>query len=267
MTSFQHLRSDLMELGFTEYEARVYLALLMQSPATGYQISKAAGVPRSMVYEALGRLDGRGAVLSTQSARSTLYRPLPPEVLLERYEREHSQLIRSLRAGLAQVEGPAAGERLWRIRGQAPVRTYMRRIVEASREELFLVLPDSELEVLRPAVLAAAGRGVSVRALLTGVGSLDVGEVARHPSLESELQQLTHIALVAADRAQALIADISGEVFATVTEDDNLVLITRQFVWMELLAQQLVSRLGDDLFDVLDPSDQSIFRELQAKGA
>ena len=33
-----------------------HLALLGENPATGYQVSKKAGIPRSMVYEALGRL-------------------------------------------------------------------------------------------------------------------------------------------------------------------------------------------------------------------
>ncbi|MEI2690522.1 MAG: helix-turn-helix domain-containing protein [Anaerolineae bacterium] len=59
------LLAKLAELGFTEYEAKVYLALLDDYPASGYQISKTAGVPRSMVYEALGRLKLRGAVLET----------------------------------------------------------------------------------------------------------------------------------------------------------------------------------------------------------
>jgi sugar-specific transcriptional regulator TrmB len=265
MALMHRLQADLTDLGFTEYEARVYLSLLEENPATGYQISKSSGVPRSMVYEALGRLDHRGAVLSTQSGRATLYRPLPPDVLLERYEREHHELIDSLRAGLAKVEGKAAGERVWRILGQAPVHSYMLRMIEASSRELFLVLPDPELAALREAVVGAEARGVRVRALLTGQDNLDVGEVARHPSLESELQQLTNIALVEADHKQALIADTSGEVTATVTEDNNLVLIARQFVWMELLAQQLVSRLGEELFEALDPSAQGIFRELQAR--
>jgi len=139
--------------------------------------------------------------------------------------------------------------------------------VEACAGELFLVLPDPELEALREVVVQAAARGVRVRALLTGQGSLEVGQVARHPSVESELQQLTHIALVETDQVQALIADTSGEVSATVTKDDNLVLIARQFVWMELLAQQLVQRLGEDLFQALDPAAQGIFRELQTKEA
>jgi HTH-type transcriptional regulator, sugar sensing transcriptional regulator len=267
IVAVQRLWADLSALGFTEYEARVYLSLLKQSPATGYQISIACGVPRSMVYEALGRLDGRGAVLSSRSGRATLYRPLRPEVLLDRYEREHGQLIASLRAELAEFgEQPGPGL-LWRIRGGEPVMAYMRSMIESSRSELFLVLPDAELDALRADLAQAAGRGVKLQTLLTGEADLALGEVARHPSRESELQQLTHIALIEKDREEALIADTSGEVSASVTGDENLVLIARQFVWMELLAQRLVARLGDELFDVLEPSARSLFRELQVREA
>jgi sugar-specific transcriptional regulator TrmB len=41
---------------FSEYEAKVYLTLLHENSATGYHLSKKWGVPRSMAYEALGRL-------------------------------------------------------------------------------------------------------------------------------------------------------------------------------------------------------------------
>src|SRR3546814_13910967 len=57
------LLQDLKRLGFTEYEARVYVQLLRQSPATAYEIAKADGVPRPNTYHALEALAKRGAVL------------------------------------------------------------------------------------------------------------------------------------------------------------------------------------------------------------
>src|SRR3546814_12369725 len=57
------LLQDLKRLGFTEYEARVYVQLLRQSPATAYEIAKAASVPRPNTYHALEALTKRGAVL------------------------------------------------------------------------------------------------------------------------------------------------------------------------------------------------------------
>ena len=94
------LLKDLTQIGFTEYEAKVYLTLLRDYPATGYQVSKDSGVPRSMVYETLSRLHGRGFVLETTEGRATLYRPLPPKTLLARRVSEHERLITDLRGGL-----------------------------------------------------------------------------------------------------------------------------------------------------------------------
>ncbi|NJM08792.1 TrmB family transcriptional regulator, partial [Candidatus Gracilibacteria bacterium] len=94
---------QLTALGMTEYEARVYLALLSDHPATGYQISRVAGIPRSMVYEALGRLEVRGAVLKSPEEKATLYRPVAPDVLLDRYEAEAQRRTRVLREGLAPL--------------------------------------------------------------------------------------------------------------------------------------------------------------------
>src|SRR5271166_5172326 len=92
--------SSLIAVGFTEYEAKVYVELLRENPTTGYQLSKSAGIPRSMVYEVLGRLSNRGAVLETREERATLYRPLPPDMLLDQHQQEQHQLIEGLREEL-----------------------------------------------------------------------------------------------------------------------------------------------------------------------
>ena len=61
--------TDLTELfarlGVSDYEGRVYAALLALNPATAYEAAKEAGVPTSKVYEVLDRLEARGMVRST----------------------------------------------------------------------------------------------------------------------------------------------------------------------------------------------------------
>ncbi len=58
---------------------------------------------------------------------------------------------------------------------------------------------------------------------------------------------------------EALIANRDEEMSATVTTNHNLVLITRQFIWMELFAQRIYSRLDKDLITKLNPEDQKLF--------
>ena len=113
-----YLKNNLTQIGFTEYEAKVYLALLHESPATGYQLSKKSGVPRSMVYEALGRLAARGAVLETVEGRATLYRPLPPDVLLDRYEEDQQRMMAGLRTGMEKIYQSSDEDKVWSISGR-----------------------------------------------------------------------------------------------------------------------------------------------------
>ncbi|MCS6843235.1 MAG: hypothetical protein NZ528_02775 [Caldilineales bacterium] len=255
------LRAKLTELGFTEYEARVYLALLDQYPATGYQISKEAGVPRSMVYEALGRLRSRGAVLETPDDRATLYRPVPPDVLLDNHQRAQQALVAELRSRLAALYAQRDEDRIWTIAGREMVLSYARAMIREAQEELFLALDDPEVAALREEIVAACRRGVTVGAVMIGGETLSCGQIVHHPPLESELHELSDMLVVAVDRRQVLVAAGSrhGDMTATVTHNRNLVLIVRQFVWMELFAQRIFTRLGQDLLSRLEPDDRRVF--------
>jgi Cd2+/Zn2+-exporting ATPase len=257
------LLNDLNRMGFTEYEAKVYLALLSSSPATGYQVSKTSGVPRSMVYDALSRLHTRGAILESIEGRAAIYRPLPPEVLLARERDEHEQLIERLRTGLTSHQNALQGERVWSLSGHRPILSYAVQLIDRSRSEVHVVLTDPDLMHLKPSLLLASQRNVAVHALLTGEGTLECGEVAYHPPLESSLQGLTGMLLVVVDGHEVLIADAEHD-RATVTANVHLVGIARQFVWMEFFTQRIYARLGSDLLDRLELEDRSIFESLRA---
>ncbi|MBU0494215.1 MAG: TrmB family transcriptional regulator [Chloroflexi bacterium] len=256
--------TGLAAMGFTEYEAKVYMALLREYPATGYQISKTSGVPRSMVYAALGRLHVRGAVLETRDERATLYRPLPPDVLLDQHEQEQRDLLGAMREGLRKLYEPRDEDRVWSISKRRSVLSYAIQMIQQAQAEVYLVLADPDLAALHEDIRAACGRGVAVSALLTGAAELDCGQVARHAPLESQLQGLTDTLMVIADGREVMVARSDTEMTATITRNPNLVLIARQFVWMELLAQRIHTRLGPDLLARLDPADRQIFEGLTA---
>ena len=265
------IQENLIAAGFSEYEARVYLSLLGEHPATGYQISKSSGVPRSMVYEALGRLHARGAVLKSESERAAYYKPVPPGTLLDRFSKEHKSLIDQLRRDLTKRYQPEQGERLWSISGRSAVLAYASQMMGGAERDVSIVTNDLELEDLRPAILDCCKRGLELNVLLTGRSQLYLDEkscknqIARHPPLESELHELKDFLLVVADSRECLIAshDQHSEQFqATVTSNGDLVLIAWQFVWMELFTQRIYSSMGSDLLGKLAPDDRRIFESL-----
>lgn len=252
------LPAKLAAIGLTEYEAKVYLALLPEYPATGYQISKASGVPRSMVYEALGRLESRGAVLKSVEEKATLYRPISPASLLDRYEREARERATELRARLAPMFTHEKSARIWNFSGRREALLAAEELITRAERELMLVLTDADVAALRPALAAAHARGVELGVMLTGDELFDLGQVVRHPKRETEIHGMVESLIVVVDESDVLIA--SGHLVseATVTTNRNMVLIARQFIWMELFAQRIFARLGPDLLDRLDPDDRQV---------
>ena len=249
----------LTQIGFTEYEAKVYLTLLHENPATGYHLSKKSGVPRSMVYETLGRLSARGAALESVEGRVTFYTPLPPDLLMDRYEDEQRRMTENLREGLQKLYEATDEDKVWSITGLQPTLAYASRMIAEAQQEVHLVLADDDLEVLSEDIAAAHNKGVSISTLLTGKADLKFGRVAYHPPLESELQELTNTLVVVSDNHQALIASKSElGTTTTITGNHNLVLMARQFVWMELFAQRALAKMGREFLDQLEPEDRKI---------
>ncbi len=150
-------------------------------------------------------------------------------------------------------------------------------MIQGAENEILLVLSDPDLLLLRAEIESASQREVSISVLLTGEGSLGElphpAQIARHPPLESQLQELTNMLLVAVDASECLIASTdlahpeAGQSPATITNNRNLILIARQFVWMELLTQRIYNQLGSDLLRRLSSADRQIFESFGQRPA
>ena len=99
----------LKSAGMSGYEAKAYLALLASpEPANGYEVAKASGVPRSTVYETLGKLVARGAAFEVATAsggsgNGVAYVALPADALIGRLRREATGTFNGLESILPQL--------------------------------------------------------------------------------------------------------------------------------------------------------------------
>jgi Cd2+/Zn2+-exporting ATPase len=99
---------------------------------------------------------------------------------------------------------------------------------------------------------------VALGVILTGDIPFELGQVVRHPKRETELHRMEETLIVVADEREFLIASGHTVTSATVTTNPNMVLIARQFIWMELFAQRIFARLGSDLLARLTPEDRQV---------
>ena len=82
----------LEKLGFSQNEAKVYITLLRNKRLNGYEIAKLSGVSRSLVYEVVNRLVGKGILLRLEG-EPNYYIPLEYENLMARINRDNDEYI------------------------------------------------------------------------------------------------------------------------------------------------------------------------------
>lgn len=161
------LISDFRRLGFTEYEARIYMQLLTESPATAYEIAKATGVPRPNTYNALDALAKRGAVLPI-SENPVRYVASPPDRHLNNLGRETMAVCTNLARELSRLRAPADDPYVWNVQGEAAI---FQKITSLINETVTSICIKADAEVLRlysESLRAAAERGVDILVVLFG---------------------------------------------------------------------------------------------------
>lgn len=202
------LLERLIEIGFSEYEARAYVAALALGTTTGYQVAKESGIPRSAIYEVLNKLTERGAVLTQSFGDQIRYVPVPANQFLNRLQHEFQRNLELLRKELDHIEATEALGNTWNVTGRANLFSFARQmIMEVTAEVLLLVGDDDELDNLLGELQEAHARGVAVTILSpTPYEAADL-PVHVHPDEIRLRQAIGHGFVLVCDERQALLAD------------------------------------------------------------
>ena len=128
----------LIGYGFTEYQARVYLALLELGTTAATPIPALSKVPRSRVYSILQQLNEKG-LTQILPERPLRYQPVPLATYLHEIAQEQKRSAERLEESLETVstEFPVVGDALPQTRGTFEA-IYGRRNVWLRTEEMYV---------------------------------------------------------------------------------------------------------------------------------
>jgi sugar-specific transcriptional regulator TrmB len=152
--------------GFTEYEAKCYVALVRTRTGTAREIGELADVPRARVYDCVDELRERGLV-EVQGSNPKQYRGVTPDTALDTVEAAFEDRLDRLSTVLPQLdtdpEEAAEGD-VWVMEGLDTVGERLSTLIDdAEREVVLAVATESLLETDLPAALGrASDRGVDV---------------------------------------------------------------------------------------------------------
>ncbi len=176
---FDPILENLKDLGFTEYEGKVYLCLITEHPLSAYSISKVSGVPHSRVYDITRRLIKKGFVTS-KGTNPELFSPLAPEEMIGRIRKENEKVTDQLKRQLSHIHFKADFDPVWNLNDRDEVLETAQRIIRETESSLFIGIWDEELEVLETDLRKASERGVKVNILLYGEAEPDFGILCYH---------------------------------------------------------------------------------------
>ncbi len=170
---------SLKELGLNTYEAKVYVALLKQYPATGYEVSKIADIPQSRTYDTLKVLTQKQIVTSSPDKPVT-YSPIKPSELTKRYKRKMTNNIEFLDKHLPNVKEDYL-EPIMSISGDIKTHEKLVEIIKNAKKEIYLEIWSQDFKKIEQDLLDAYNRNVEIR--IVGYDRLQsrFGMVFEHP--------------------------------------------------------------------------------------
>lgn len=252
----------LQDLGFSEYEAKAYIALLRTNPATGYQVSKESAVPRSMIYEVLNKLIARGAALSSMAERTTLYAPVGPDELLDRLRHEFEEQLDSARRALATISSPPQAEYVWNIEGGDNILAKARDMIESAESQVHVGLLPATLPALQASLDRAIERRVEVIINTTAFVDISGARVVVTPLVLDDVGQLgTQGLMLTVDSVQALVSQQldSPAAKAAWTTNPLIAFVVEQHMRTDMVIPRLLELLGSQALEVLDARDLAVF--------
>lgn len=251
----------LKQLGFGDYEARAYVALLQRNPLNGYELAKVSGVPRANIYSVLQKLEERGAIVRLETPDSVRYAPLPPGELLQRLSSRFQEAQDQARRALQELTAPVEHEYVCNVQGYPATLEHMRSLLHAAQRRLILAIWPQEALALAPDLALALARGVEVITLCLAACSEECTECQGHIYRYQVVQeQPTRQFVLVVDGAEMLASEIGpGERALTIrTRQRLLVDLVERYVRRSIALAAVLEDLGDGQENPLKPETLTI---------
>ncbi|MCF7911938.1 MAG: hypothetical protein K9M99_05385 [Candidatus Cloacimonetes bacterium] len=159
----------LMEVDFNQVEAEVYLALLRNSAQTGYKIAGITGKSRSNVYQALKKLEQKGAIVQLQGDSSNkYYRAVPIEQVLEQQERAFLVKKENISQAFKHLKPEEDDSQIYSLQTVSQVYEEALKLIRNTKEIIFVDATKLQLAKIGVELESATARGVKVVILSDG---------------------------------------------------------------------------------------------------
>ena len=146
--------------GLSEYEAKVYMSLVMMGATKARKVSTRCGVPRTKVYGTLKKLMERGLVIEIPG-QPRKFAPISPAVAFEAYlqslqrkSQDLSEVVSFLEDAFRKTDVTIKPEReeIWILRGRSEILRRVQEMLSGAEESVDVVTTEKGLILFYKAV-------------------------------------------------------------------------------------------------------------------
>ncbi|HET7371714.1 MAG TPA: helix-turn-helix domain-containing protein [Gammaproteobacteria bacterium] len=263
------IRALLQDLGFTDYEARAYVSLVGVGDRNGYEVAKAAGMPRANVYAVLERLVERGAARRLDTPDGARYAAVKPSQLIRRLDLRHRRTLAAAEKALAALETAEAAAPVYNLKNYGELLDQARALIDGAEKELVVGIQPSEAAALAEPLRDARERGVAITTLCMEACDAECGgcQGSIHRYNLGPANDARWLLLVA-DKSRAVAGEIAAAgATAVATRHRLIVELIAAYIRQSLGLATLADDLGDRFEGLLSRQAHEVLDRLQPKGS
>lgn len=251
----------LCELGLSQYEAKLYFALLKQGRQNGNELSRTSGVPSSKVYAMLERLASAGIVAQMRQGHTVEYVGIAPRDLLHKLRERYMEPLGYLEKALPKVVSPDPEPETVQLGSLDAILDSAKALLRHVEHEVYLSVWRSTLEPLLGDLEAASQRNVRIFGMLYGGEPPGFGSWLQHSYQETVFSRISgRMLTIVVDAEEAIIAHLpeNGEPGAVRTRNPTLCLVTEEYMIHDQTLQRAKMMTGYQEWDAWLRSDEQV---------
>jgi len=257
------LIAQLKELGFTEYEAKAYTALVQNSHVSAYQVSKNSGIPRARIYDILGVLVEKGLVLKEETTDQTTYSSIPVAVFLQQIQQRWQSSYTSISAQLEKLETKEqeAEHKVVMLKGKQSIVNYCQSLLKKAKKKVILSMWEDMYDALREDIHQVA-KHIPVHGITLYVedneASIDQHRITQYTRKAST----PHWFILSVDGQEMIYGHSpSNQETAFITNDPVHIYLLEDYIWHDVLVNRLLKRDDKGLEEWITKERKAFFVE------
>ncbi|MHA1267236.1 MAG: TrmB family transcriptional regulator [Candidatus Helarchaeota archaeon] len=158
MSKIEDLEKILDRLGLTDYEKKIYLALLVNGPLNASEVGDITNIPKYNVYPTLKRLVLKKFVDDQPTARASKYKAIPPLIVVEqlqenlkkRHEKEQmdlneiATLLSKFNIKEEDLVGKSPSDSVWLLNSEARIKKGILELLNKAKNSIIACIPTIE---------------------------------------------------------------------------------------------------------------------------